>query len=60
MPLANSTNDTAHKFFSQVENLLVDMELMLLEEQYIDPTKIESVANKFSFVWKKAVDKKQS
>ncbi len=30
MPFANSTNDTAHKFFSQVENLLVDMELMLL------------------------------
>ena len=60
MPLANSTNNTAQKFFSQVENLLVDMELMLLEEQHIDSTKIESVANKYSFVWKKAVDKKQS
>ena len=60
MPLANSTNDTAHKFFSQVENILVDMELMLLEEQYIDPTKMESVANKYTFVWKKTVDKKQS
>ena len=60
MPLANSTNDTAHKFFSQVENPLVDMELMLLEEQYIDPTKMESVANKYTFVWKKTVDKKQS
>ena len=33
---------------------------MLLEEQHIDSTKIESVANKYSFVWKKAVDKKQS
>ena len=33
---------------------------MLLEEQYIDPTKIESVANKYSFVWKKTVAKKQS
>ena len=32
MPLANSTNDTVHKIFSQVENLLVDMELMLLEK----------------------------
>ena len=60
MPLANSTNDTAHTIFSQVENLLVDMELMLLEEQYIDPTKMESVANKYTFVWKKTVDKKQS
>ena len=28
----NSTNDTAHKIFSQVENLIVDMELMLLEK----------------------------
>ena len=44
MPFANSTNDTAHKFFSQVENLLVDMELMLLEEQYIDPTKMVKAA----------------
>ena len=33
---------------------------MLLEEQHIDSTKIESVANKYSFVWEKAVDKKQS
>ena len=60
MPLANSTNDTAHKIFSQVENLIVDMELMLLEKKYIDPTKMESVANKYTFVWKKTVEKKQS
>ena len=43
-----------------MEILLVDRELMLLEEQYIDPTKIESVANKYSFAWKKTVAKKQS
>ena len=60
MPLANSTNDTAHKFFSQVENLLVDMGLMLIEEQYIEATKMDSVANKYTFVWKKSVEKKQS
>ena len=56
MPLANSTNDTAHKFFSQVENLLVDMGLMLIEEHYIDTTKMESVVNKYIFVWGKTVD----
>ncbi len=32
MPLANSTNDIVHKLFSQVENLLVDMGLMLPEK----------------------------
>ena len=56
MPFANSTNDTAHKFFSQVENLLVDMGLMLIEEHYIDTTKMESVVNKYIFVWGKTVD----
>lgn len=43
-----------------MEILLVDRELMLLEEQYIDPTKIEIVANKYSFVWKKTVDKNKA
>ena len=56
MPLANSTNNTAQKFFSQVENLLVDMGLMLIEEHYIDTTKMESVVNKYIFVWGKTVD----
>ena len=56
MPLVNSTNDIVHKLFSQVENLLVDMGLMLIEEHYIDTTKMESVVNKYIFVWGKTVD----
>ena len=28
-----------------------------LEEQYVDGTKIESEANKYTFVWKKTVEK---
>ena len=60
MAIENSTNDIVHKLFSQVENLLVDMELMLLEEQYIDPTKMESAANKYTFVWKKTVEKNKA
>ena len=31
-----------------------------LEEQYIDGTKIESVANKYTFVWKKTVEKNKA
>ena len=60
MPLVNSTNDIVHKLFSQVENLLVDMGLMLIEEQYIDTTKMESVANKYIFVWGKTVDQNKA
>ena len=56
MPLVSSTNDIVHKLFSQVENLLVDMGLMLIEEHYIDTTKMESVVNKYIFVWGKTVD----
>ena len=56
MPLVNSTNDIVHKLFSQVENLLVDMGLMLIDEHYIDTTKRESVVNKYIFVWGKTVD----
>lgn len=60
MPLVNSTNDIVHKLFSQVENLLVDMGLMLIEEQYIEATKMDSVANKYIFVWGKTVDKNKA
>ena len=40
--------DTVNKLFSQVVGLLVDMGQISLEEQYIDGTKMESVANKYS------------
>ena len=40
--------DTVNKIFSQVVGLLVDMGQISLEEQYIDGTKMESVANKYS------------
>lgn len=31
--------------------------VITLEEQYVDGTKIESKANKYTFVWKKTVQK---
>ena len=33
---------------------------MLLEEQYIEATKMDSVANKYIFVWGKTVDKNKA
>ncbi|MGE6357091.1 IS1182 family transposase, partial [Flavobacterium sp. NPDC079362] len=45
------------KLFSQVVLMMVDLELISLERQFIDGTKIEANAHKYSFVWKKAVEK---
>ena len=45
------------KLFSQVVMMMVDLELISLERQFIDGTKIEANAHKYSFVWKKAVEK---
>src|SRR5574344_129438 len=52
--------DAVNKLFSQVVTLLVDMGQITLEEQYIDGTKIESAANKYTFVWKKTVEKNKA
>ena len=41
--------------FVQVVKLLVQAGQLTLETQYIDGTKIESVANKYTFVWKKNI-----
>ena len=40
--------------FTQVVQMLVDGKFITLDVQYIDGTKIESRANKYTFVWKKA------
>ena len=34
--------------------------MISLEEQYVDGTKIESKANKYTFVWKKTVEKNRA
>lgn len=36
---------------------MVEKGVITLEEQYVDGTKIESKANKYTFVWKKTVQK---
>lgn len=47
--------DTFRGIFNQVVLLLVEEGLLSLEELYIDGTKFESVANRYTFVWKKSI-----
>jgi len=46
--------------FTQVVVLLVDMGYLTLKEQYIDGTKMESRANRYTFVWKKSIEKNKA
>lgn len=46
-----------HKLFSEVVKLLVELGYVDLEVQYIDGTKIESSANRYTFVWRKSIEK---
>lgn len=46
--------------FHQVVMLLHDEGLISLDVQYIDGTKIESVSNKYTFVWKGSVEKNKA
>src|SRR5690606_11047638 len=41
--------------FEEVVNLLAEEGLLSIEEVYTDGTKIEANANKYTFVWKKAI-----
>jgi transposase len=48
--------DTINEIFTQVVHLLVDMGYLSLNVIYIDGTKIESRANRYTFVWRKSVE----
>lgn len=48
------------KLFSQLVLLMVELDLVTLEKQFIDGTKLEANARKYSFVWKKSVEKNQA
>ena len=50
----NRLADVMDDIFTQVVQMLVDAKFVSLEVQYIDGTKIEANANKYTFVWKKA------
>lgn len=49
--------DSFSDIFTQVVELLHEEGFVSLDVQYIDGTKIESMANKYTFVWRKSVEK---
>ena len=46
--------------FASIVKMLVELGHVSLERQYIDGTKIESVANRYTFVWKGSVEKNKA
>ena len=55
----NRLADVVDDIFTQVVQMLVDGKFVSLEVQYVDGTKIEASANKYTFVWKKATKTNQ-
>ena len=55
----NRLADFIDNIFTQVVQMLVDAKFISLEVQYIDGTKIEANANKYTFVWKKSTKTNQ-
>ena len=51
---------TINRLFVQVVVMLCEMGCLSLREAYIDGTKIESRANRYTFVWRKSVEKNRS
>ncbi|MDR2119965.1 MAG: transposase, partial [Tannerella sp.] len=49
--------DSIRDIFTQAVRLLVEMGHLSLETVYVDGTKIESRANRYTFVWRKSVEK---
>jgi transposase len=45
------------ELFASIVRMLHDMAYVSLKVQYVDGTKIESVAGRYTFVWKKSVEK---
>lgn len=53
----NRIKTEIEKIFTQLVILLVELGHITLNVEYIDGTKIESKANKYTFVWRKSVEK---
>jgi transposase len=49
-----------NEIFTQVVLMLADMGLVSLKDQFTDGTKIEANANRYTFVWKGAVEKNKA
>ncbi|MCI6671929.1 MAG: IS1182 family transposase [Prevotella sp.] len=53
----NRVKNEINSIFTQLVLLLADRGFISLDVEYIDGTKIESKANKYTFVWRKTVEK---
>ena len=53
----NRVKKEINNIFTQVVLLLAERGFITLDVEYIDGTKIESKANKYTFVWRKTVEK---
>jgi len=49
-----------HDLFAEVVKMLQELQILSLDIQYIDGTKIESAANKYTFVWRGSVEKNKA
>ena len=49
--------DQINSIFSKVVLMLMELGYVSLDVQYIDGTKIESASNRYTFVWRKSVEK---
>lgn len=56
----NRVKEEINNIFTQLVLLLVQRGFITLDVAYIDGTKIESKANKYTFVWRKSVEKNRS
>ncbi len=52
----NRVKNEINNIFTQVVLLLAERGFITLDVEYIDGTKIESKANKYTFVWRKTVE----
>ena len=56
----NRVKKEINNIFTQVVLVLADKGFITLDVEYIDGTKIESKANKYTFVWRKNVEKNRA
>jgi len=49
--------ETVNELFTQIVLMLVEMGHLTIKEQFIDGTIVESKANRYTFVWRKSIEK---
>ena len=54
---SNRLKGMIHNLFAEIVRLLQELGFVSLDVQYIDGTKIESASNRYTFVWRKSVER---